>query len=197
MVAVLRALKEAVEQLGGTRGPGLATARAVTVDDLVRLGVVTGTAFASPTGQAATGTRDQPYGFPGLDGNGQLPWVRLRPEAQRLPLGFVMPGRPPAGATMNLVMVMDLSLPASLAGALAYAGAAPNAPAVFALNKLSGEATTVVGSVTLTGPGHAPPALYAPVPVSLAPGDVLQLVAPSPQDPLLADVGITLLASKV
>lgn len=50
VLATVNALKQAVEQLSGTRGTG----RAITTNDMMRLGLASQAALASPSGRAAS-----------------------------------------------------------------------------------------------------------------------------------------------
>ena len=124
-------------------------------------------------------------------------WASLPASARQLPLGFVLPGKPAAGATLNLAMGMACAIPANLEGTVAYAGTPPAAGAAFVLNKLpaGGGAAVTLGSLSFAA-GTAGAMLSTQPAASLAVGDVLQLASPAAQDATLADIGITILAMR-
>ena len=124
-------------------------------------------------------------------------WTQMPAEAQQLPLGFVLPGKPAVSAVFHLVMAMAVVIPANFAGTVAYAGTVASANATFTLNHISGATTTEIGTIIFNTTGHTAIALSTQAAVSVAAGDVLQLVAPALQDATLADLGLTILTGKV
>lgn len=114
-----------------------------------------------------------------------------------LPFGFVIAGKPGAGQVYNLVMGMACSLHANFSGARVYDTTLTTSNAVFTVNKISGGVTTAIGTLTITNSSHTSVTLSTQAAVAFAAGDVMQLVAPGSQDATLADIGITLLATKV
>lgn len=124
-------------------------------------------------------------------------WATLPAESQNLPLPFVIPGKPTASQVYNLVMATAITIPANLAGTVSYQNTQATANAVFTVNKISGGASSGIGTITLGTGSKTAITLSTQAQVSLAAGDVLQLVAPTAQDTTMQDVGITILAAKV
>ena len=166
--------------------PKLATAPAATDNSLA--------VISSSWVQALKGADN---GLAGLGADGCVPWAQMKPEAQNLPIGFVMAGLPGANQVANLPMVMQITVPASLAGTMVYCGTPPTANATFTLSKISGGAATVIGTVTITAGSNTAATFSNQALTTLQAGDILQLAAPGLQDQTLADVGITVLTAKV
>lgn len=114
-----------------------------------------------------------------------------------LPFGFVIAGLPGAGQVYNLVMGMACSIHANFAGTVVFDTTLTTANAIFTVNKISSGSTTAIGTLTITNSSHTSVTLSTQAAVTMAAGDVLQLVAPGSQDATLADLGITILATKV
>jgi hypothetical protein len=107
-----------------------------------------------------------------------------------LPLSYILSGKPKASAFFNSVIAVPLTIPANFAGTVVYASTRPTANAIFTVVQITGGVNTTVGTITLT-PASSP-VLSSQAAISLAPGDVLQLHAPSVSDATLSDVGITI-----
>ena len=123
---------------------------------------------------------------------------------QALPLAFVLPGKPAAGAVFNIILAVPCLLPANLVGSQGYAGtpaAAGGQGGGYALNKIAGvggASTVLGGAMFAAGSGRATfPPLANSADVNCAVGDVLQLQVGTPADAALADLCITILAKKV
>ena len=114
------------------------------------------------------------------------------------PIMFSFPfaGKPTAGGIVCSIVTLPVVVPASLTGSKAFCNTASSAAATFILNKRAIDTSmTPIGNIvanagsqtgfTFTGSGG-----------SLVAGDTLILVAPSTQDSALADVSITIHASR-
>jgi hypothetical protein len=109
-------------------------------------------------------------------------------------VGFTVafPGKPAATAHVNSCVAFPVSVAASLAGSQAYGGTVATADTTFTVNQISAGVTTALGTIVLHATG-AP--TLAGAGGTLAAGDVLQILAPA-QDATLADVGITVMATR-
>ena len=151
---------------------------------------------AGPAG--ATG----PQGPAGTGGDfstmtGTATFSQLPPEVALVPIAFAFPGKPAAGALVNVPMAMSLVVAASLAGTTAYDTTKATASSVFTINRITGGTTvTSIGTATITSASNTSVTL-AGSGATLAIGDVLQVVAPSVQDATLADVSLTILANRI
>ena len=113
-----------------------------------------------------------------------------------VPIAFPFAGKPPAGLMVNVPVSIPLAVPAGLSGTTVYANSLAGAGAIFTFNRIRAGATLTLGTVTITPVSHTSCTL-AGAGGSLAVGDDLQIVAPSPQDANLADVGVTILTTRV
>jgi hypothetical protein len=106
--------------------------------------------------------------------------------------GMFIPGQPAASAMVfQFAVPRAISFPVNLVGSLARAGTAATSAASFTLRKNGSNIGTIDFAA---GTATAPFALAGGA--AFAAGDVLEILAPSPQDATLAHVSITLSASR-
>jgi hypothetical protein len=128
-----------------------------------------------------------------------VPYASLPTEVQQVPLAFFAPGKPATAASYYLAMPWALTIPANLAGSVVYYGTqATTADASFNLFRIRAGAALAFGSILMKStPASNTLCVLSGAGGSLVAGDVLQLVAPNPQNAALSDIGITILASRV
>lgn len=134
---------------------------------------------AGPPGPRGTTGGPGPEGPPGPPGP--------------IPIAYSFPGQPPDGT--KLMVSISIPLLLALGDSTAHCDTPAAASATFAINKISGGATTAVGTVVF-GAGNSVGA-YTGFGGALEAGDVLEVVAPATQDATLADVAITILAHRI
>jgi hypothetical protein len=113
-----------------------------------------------------------------------------------VPIVFPFTGKPPAGLMVNVPVSIPLAVPAGLSGSTVYANTPASAGAVFTFNRIRSGTATPLGTVTITPTSHTSCTL-AGAGGSLAIGDDLQIVTPASPDASLADLGVTLLTTRV
>ena len=174
-------------------GPGLSGGPIVTAGTLTAQWQA-GTVSTLGTGLSiGSGALNVALGFANL--SGAATYAQLPTEVAQVPISFPFAGKPSTGAVVNVPMAMAMTLPSGLAGTVVYDTTKATSNAAFTVNRISGGTTTALGTVTITSTSNTSCTL-AGSGGSLAAGDVLQIVAPT-QDATLADLGITLLASRI
>lgn len=105
------------------------------------------------------------------------------------------PSTPPAGVLhVRVPLARALTFPANFAGSVGKSATPANAEAVFDIKKTdSGDSTTTVGTMTFAAASKtATFASTGGIAVPFAQGDIISVVAPSPADSTLADIGIVI-----
>lgn len=110
-------------------------------------------------------------------------------------LASFLPGVVAAGARVRLALTGPITLPAGLTGSEATARVAAASAVTVTLNKISGGTTTAIGSISWAAGNTAGTFTLAEA-TSFAPGDLIEELWPTPADATLADVAITLRASR-
>ena len=103
-------------------------------------------------------------------------------------LALSITGKPaPSVYVLNFVVVNAFSLPAGLTGSFAKSSTAATANSTFTIYKNGSSIGTI-----LFGAGASAGTITFSAQQTFAPGDLLQITAPSPQDTTLANIAITL-----
>lgn len=126
---------------------------------------------------------------------GDIDYSMLPIELQQVPISFPFSGKPLTYSVVNVPIAFAVDVPPGLAGSVVYSATLPTLNPTFTVNRISGDVTTGLGVVVITRTSTTSCILMGPG-GSLAVGDVLQILAP-PQDPTLADIGITILTMRV
>lgn len=101
-------------------------------------------------------------------------------------------GKPGAAAIWHIMTPIAFRLPASLTGSYGYSGTNATATATFTLKRLGAS----IGTIEF-GSGSATPTFTFTNPVDFAAGDRFTIEAPSSQDATLANVSISLKATRI
>lgn len=112
----------------------------------------------------------------------------------RFDIPFFVSGKPAsAQIVLNWIFAASITLPASLTGSQFHIATNPAAVMTFALSKISGGSSSSIGSVSF-GTSGAATITFASA-ITFAAGDILSLVAPSPQDTAGSDVSMVFVGS--
>lgn len=109
------------------------------------------------------------------------------------------PGKPPgsSGLMVRLAVTRATRLPAGLTGTIAFSGANATTSTAIAIQKRTAAGvTTSVGTLTWTSASSAATVSFTSA-VDFAAGDFVQLVGPATQDATLADLSVTLVATRL
>jgi hypothetical protein len=118
------------------------------------------------------------------------------PSSPPIAFSFVIPGKPPAEQRYYVPIVFPVNILSAIGGPQhqVWTGVAPAGPNTMQVLKASGQTGMVTETTLLTITGGAS---FTGFGGSLAVGDRLVLKAPSTQDANMADIGITILATRV
>ena len=111
--------------------------------------------------------------------------------AQIYDIGGFSQGKPDASSSLfRLVAPRAFSLPQNLTGSIAKSGTAATGSTIFTLKKNG----TQIGTMTFAASGSTATFSFASA-VSVAIGDIIDMVAPATQDATLSDISVTLVAT--
>lgn len=113
-----------------------------------------------------------------------------------LPLSLYMPGTPISSQFTGSAVTDACVFPANFAGSAGPALTASTGTAVVKVNKIHAGASTQIGTVTYTTSSTPTFATTGGVSQSLVAGDIVQTVYPSSPDATLADIFLTLRATR-
>jgi len=114
---------------------------------------------------------------------------------QTVGLSFSFAGQPLSGQMYHVPLLFPLTIQAGFSNTAVYVNTNPTSTAVFSLYYLRANTATEIGTMSIANTGSV--ILTAASTYASASGDVLRMVAPSPQDSTLADIGITISAIRV
>jgi hypothetical protein len=115
--------------------------------------------------------------------------------AEPLAIPFSFPGKPAPGAIINIPVAFPIALGQWLGGSVSCSGVAATSAAKFRLFKVDAAGVeTEIGAVDFDS--SRPNGGWSGVSGSLATGEVLRMKAPDVQDATLADVGLTVWATR-
>lgn len=165
-------------------GPGL-SGGTITNTGTVSAQWQAGTVTALGTAVSASGGTLQVSG---------LTFTQLPASAQAAPIVAQFTGMPGAGAVVSVPVSVALTVPSGLAGTAVYDAVQTTLSANFLVNQLVASSGAIVnlGTVTVTSGSHTSATLTG-TGGALAAGDVVQIVAPTPQDATLAGVSFSVL----
>lgn len=110
--------------------------------------------------------------------------IILSAPGDEVDIGFVYSGLPLNGQIINYPVNQTLKLVTSLTGSKFTLGTNPASTATYTLKKNGSS----IGSIAISTGGVFTPTFSSDI--TFSPGDVFNIIAPSPQDTTLADVGL-------
>ncbi len=122
-------------------------------------------------------------------------WVSASSSGLPVELVTFIPGLPPASVRVRIAAARSLVLPINLTGSVAVARVAATGSVTVTLNHVVSGTPTAVGSVNWAASATVGTFTFAAA-VTLAAGDILEMLWPTPQDATLADVAITFAATR-
>lgn len=122
--------------------------------------------------------------------------ARANFDLNRDPISVFFTGSPPAGTFINIIVPWGDTLPAGLAGSFALAGTTSTGTVSFVVNQIPVATNTTVQIGTITFSVSFRATFAANALTTISPGDIIQIVAPSPADASLANIAITLVATR-
>lgn len=111
-------------------------------------------------------------------------------------IAFSFTGKPAAGACLLVPVTEALTIPAGLVGSTAFSLYTTTTSATFSLKHCKADSTQAVIGDMVFASATFPHCTFSGVGATVAVGEALMLVAPAAQDSLLADLAITILATK-
>lgn len=122
-------------------------------------------------------------------------WISSTGSGLPVEIATFVPGLPAAGLRVRFAAARGLILPASLTGSVAIARVAATGAVAVTLNHVVSGTPTAVGSVNWAASAAVGTFTFS-ASVTLAAGDILEALWPTPADATLADVAITYAATR-
>ena len=122
-------------------------------------------------------------------------YAALPADVRAVPIPFALSGLPLVGQVIHIPLVIDLTIPANVAGTLGCAATPAAVDAAFVLAYIRAGTPSTIGTITMAA-GSIAVTFSTQAAVDLLVVDILRLTAPSPQDATLANASITLLATR-
>lgn len=125
-----------------------------------------------------------------------LTYSQLPTEILNVPVAISFSGKPLDGQAIFISIAQAVTIPANFANCIGYSDTRASSSSVFNVGYIRSGSYTAIGTITFTN-ASSTPSFSTQAAVSLLAGDIIKVTAPSPQDPNLANIAITLLATKV
>lgn len=190
----------AIQQAAVIVGSGATVARNLTLDPFKGYRWIRNTGTAVVSVKVGSTTIDLPGGalamFSGdgtTNGLAQIGPTFRNIAFDAIDVASFMPGQPGDNAkVIAIVFARAVSFPINFAGSYLKAGAAATADSVYTVKKNGSS----IGTITVAASGTTGTFSVASA-QSFAAGDVLNIIAPTPQDGTLADVSLTIVGTRV